>query len=106
MLRVDYGKKFSKQAEKCKRRGKNMQKLRDVVLTISNGEPLEEKHRNHYLENRKCWDCHIEPDWVLLYRIHDDVLILELLETGTHSDLFKEAERKYRIESENHLSID
>ncbi len=106
MLHVDYGKKFSKQAEKCKRRGKNMQKLRDVVLTISNGEPLEEKHRNHYLENRKCWDCHIEPDWVLHYRIHDDVLILELLETGTHSDLFKEAERKYRIESENHLSID
>ena len=63
MLRVDYGKKFSKQAEKCKRRGKNMQKLRDVVLTISNGEPLAEKHRNHYLENRKRWDCHIEPDW-------------------------------------------
>ena len=106
MLHVDYGKKFSKQAEKCKRRGKNMQKLRDVVLTISKGEPLAEKHRNHYLENRKCWDCHIEPDWVLLYRIHDDVLILELLETGTHSDLFKEAEREYSIKGENHLSID
>lgn len=83
-----------------------MQKLRDVVLTISNGEPLAEKHRNHYLENRKCWDCHIEPDWVLLYRIHDDVLILELLETGTHSDLLKEAEREYSIKGENHLSID
>lgn len=41
-----------------------------------------------------------------LYRIHDDVLILELLETGTHSDLFKEAEREYSIKGENHLSID
>ena len=67
---------------------KDLSKLYAVVRKLANCEPLEEKYRNHYLENRKCWDCHIEPDWILLYRIHDDVLVPELLETGTHSDLF------------------
>ncbi len=86
MLHVDYGKKFAKQAERCRKRGKDMQKLRDVVVTISKGEPLAEKHRNHIWKAANAGN--IEPDWILLYRIHDDVLILELLETGTHSELF------------------
>ena len=89
MLRVDQTNRFLKQLSRCRKRGKDLSKLYEVVRKLANCEPLEEKHHNHYLASKKCWDCHIEPDWILLYRIHDDVLVLELLETGTHSDLFK-----------------
>lgn len=88
MLRIEYGKKFEKQVVRCRKRGKDITKLMDIVMKISSGEELDRKHKNHYFENRKCWECHIEPDWLLIYRIHENVLILELLETGTHSDLF------------------
>ena len=88
MLRVEQTNKFLKQLSKCKKRGKDVNKLYNVVRKLANCETLDAKHRNHYLESRNCWDCHIEPDWILLYRIHDDILSLELLETGTHSDLF------------------
>lgn len=66
MLRVEQTNRYLKQLARCMKRGKNVNKLYDVVQKLANCEHLDAKHRNHYLENRKRWDCHIEPDWVLL----------------------------------------
>ena len=90
--------KFAKQAERCRRRGKDLGKLKEIVRKLANGESLEKKHHNHYFENRRVWECHIEPDWLLIYRIDHDTLILELLETGTNSDLFGEPSPDYRTD--------
>ena len=98
MLRIEQGKSFLRQLRKCKKRGKNEEKLYGIVRKLANGEPLEKKHHNHYFENRRVWECHIEPDWLLIYRIDHDALILELLETGTHSDLFGEPSPDYRTD--------
>ena len=88
MLHGEYGKSFTRQVEKCRKHGKDIRKLERIVVRIAKGEVLEAKYRNHYFKDRMCWECHIEPDWLLIYRIYEKKLVLELLETGTHSDLF------------------
>lgn len=64
--------------------------LEEVVAVLSMGDALPEKYRDHNLSGR--WaghrECHILPDWLLIYRIEDNVLVLTLSRTGTHSDLF------------------
>lgn len=66
--------------------------LEDVVAALAMGEALAEKHRDHSLSGN--WaghrECHILPDWLLVYRIEDNVLVLTLARTGSHSDLFGE----------------
>lgn len=66
--------------------------LEDVVAALAMGETLAEKHRDHSLSGN--WaghrECHILPDWLLVYRIEDNVLVLTLARTGSHSDLFGE----------------
>jgi mRNA interferase YafQ len=81
---------FKKDAEKIKRRGKNLDKLYDIVEKIANFEPLEEKLRDHTLVGSyaDCRECHIAPDWLLIYRIENEELVLVLTRTGSHSDLF------------------
>ena len=80
---------FKKDLKRLKKRGKNIEKLKAVVANLVRNEPLEEKYRDHALSNN--WagsrDCHIEPDWVLIYRAEEKTLFLE--RTGSHSDLFK-----------------
>jgi mRNA interferase YafQ len=80
---------FKKDFKKLRSRGKDIEKLKSVIKVVSSGEPLELRHQDHPLSGR--WtgsrDCHIEPDWVLIYRIDGDCLYLE--RTGSHSDLFK-----------------
>lgn len=58
---------------------------------LANGEILEEKYRDHDLTGnyKGCRECHIEPDWLLVYEILDDVIVLLLYRLGSHSDLFK-----------------
>lgn len=79
---------FKRDLKRAGKRGKNIEKLKDVVRSIAAGEALEERHRNHALAGN--WDgsrdCHIEPDWILIYRVDGECLFLE--RTGTHSDLF------------------
>ena len=64
--------------------------LEDVVAALAMGEPLPDTNKDHALTGN--WvghrECHIQPDWLLIYRIEDDVLVLTLARTGTHSDLF------------------
>ena len=67
-----------------------VEKLQTVVEKLRNGETLPPANRDHALTGR--WanhrECHIAPDWLLIYHIHENILILELTRTGTHSDLF------------------
>jgi len=80
---------FRKDLKKIKKRGRDIQKLKEVVRQIANGEMLDERHRDHALtgSRRGSRDCHVEPDWLLIYRKDEDSLYLE--RSGTHSDLFK-----------------
>ena len=78
--------------KKIKKQGKDVLKLMYVVDKLANGEKLEEKYKNHLLVNSKnyknCGECHIEPDWLLVYRYINDELYLVLVATGSHSELF------------------
>jgi mRNA interferase YafQ len=79
---------FARDVKRMTKRGKDVSKLEDVVRALAEGKLLEPKHRDHPL--RGDWhgsrDCHIEPDWVLIYTADSKSLRLE--RTGTHSDLF------------------
>ena len=79
---------FRKDLKKLKKRGKDLQKLKEVVRQIASGGPLDARHRDHALIGslRGSRDCHVEPDWLLIYRNDEGSLYLE--RTGTHSDLF------------------
>ena len=81
--------RFRKSLQKLLRRGKDIDKLEAVVQMLSNGIALPPQYRDHALVGDLVGfrDCHVENDWVLLYKIQDDVLILTLADTGTHSDL-------------------
>ena len=83
-------KEFVKDTEKMKKRNLNMEKLKDIIITLSKGEELPAKNKDHSLKGD--WtgyrECHIEPDWLLIYKIDNGNLILSLMRTGTHSDLF------------------
>ena len=73
-----------------KKRGKDLEKLKYVVNELANQRPLDEKYRDHELTGnyRNFRECHIQPDWLLIYRIEKGELTLALVRTGTHSDLF------------------
>jgi len=83
---------FRRQYKKLQRSG-NMRALEEldvVVYQLKNGEILSEKYRNHILkgEYQDCFECHVLPNWLLIYRKYEGVLILELIATGSHSELF------------------
>lgn len=82
--------RFDKDVFLAQKRGKNLNKLFDVVAKLAEGEKLAPKFKDHSLkgEYENCRECHIEPDWLLVYEIFDDCLVLVLNRTGTHSDLF------------------
>ena len=82
--------KFQKDLKRIEKRGYNISLLTEVIKKLANGEQLPEKNMDHNLlgEYGGCRECHITPDWLLIYEIADDELILYLTRTGTHSDLF------------------
>jgi mRNA interferase YafQ len=84
--------RFNKQLKKIIKQGKDLKKLSDVVKRIANGESLDSKYGDHALLDtkyyRNCRECHIEPDWLLIYKVKEDEIILYLVETGSHSDIF------------------
>ena len=81
---------FKKDYKLTLKRHMDIALLDDIIRILSRGEPLPEKNRDHALTGD--WvghrECHILPDWLLVYRIENDVLVLTLARTGTHSDLF------------------
>lgn len=82
-------KSFKQELKKAKKRGFDLRNLERVINKLADGEMLEEKYKDHELIGRyKGYrDCHIEPDWILIYKIENSMLLLILLDTGTHSDL-------------------
>jgi len=83
--------RFQKDLKRIAKRGYNTELLTTVIKKLANGEPLAQKHRDHALtgDYAGCRECHITPDWLLIYEISGDTLLLYLTRTGTHSDLFK-----------------
>ena len=84
-----YTRQFEKDIKRLRKRAKNLEKLKMIVRALVNGEPLDPIHREHKLlgkyEGRR--ECHIESDWLLIYKLAGDLIIFE--RTGTHSDLFR-----------------
>lgn len=89
---VKYSALFKKSLKKVSKQSKNLDKLFDVVEKLANSEVLDEKYKDHSLIDDKyyknCRECHIEPDWLLIYRYEHSELVLVLVRTGSHSDLF------------------
>ena len=83
-------KTFRKELKRMLKRGADIGKLETVVNILASGEKLPPQYRDHALSGDMAGtrDCHITPDWLLLYRIEDDVLVLTLTRTGSHADLF------------------
>lgn len=88
MLRAIATSQFRKDYKRAIKRGKGIAKLDDIIRKLATGQPLDIRHRDHALVGN--WasfrECHIEPDWLLIYRIESDVLVLTLVRTGTHGD--------------------
>ena len=82
--------KFKKDLKLAKKRGYNLSLLSVVVDMLAAGKPLPGKYKDHNLSGNYagCRECHITPDWLLIYEVDGDELILYLTRTGTHSDLF------------------
>jgi len=80
---------FRKDYKRCRKRGLNMKLLQEVVDKLLAGEQLEDRYRDHGLFGKYIGfrECHVQPDWLLIYRIDNDLLILTAARTGTHSDL-------------------
>lgn len=88
MLQPVYLRQFERDIKLAVKRGKDMSLLKNIITLLLASKPLPSKNRNHKLKGdfRDCWECHIEPDWLLIYRKTDTEIIL--VRTGTHSDLF------------------
>ena len=87
---VRFTTKFKKDFKLIQKQGKDLNRLYFVIEKIANAEELEKKYRDHLLSGDYDGyrECHIEPDWLLIYNIDDDDIILFLSRTGSHSDLF------------------
>ena len=90
MLTIKYETAFKKDFKRIVKRGYDIRLMEKVVTILANGENLPEKYKDHSLSGdySDCRECHITPDWLLIYQIDGNELILYLTRTGTHSDLF------------------
>ena len=90
MLEVKITSKFKKDYKLIKKRKKNLDLLKQIIFKLANQISLDEKYRDHELTGKYKGfrECHIEPDWLLIYLVENDSLTLTLTRTGSHSDLF------------------
>ena len=90
MYSIVYTGKMKKDVRRMKKRGKDMSKLITVLNMLADKQPLPEQYKDHRLSGKLSdfRECHIEPDWLLMYQYYDDILILSATATGTHADLF------------------
>lgn len=88
-LKVEYTAQFKRDYKRALRRNLDVSVLNDVILKLANRETLPPKNRDHALHNN--WEgfreCHIQPDWLLVYQVLEAKLVLSLVRTGTHADL-------------------
>ncbi len=90
MYQLVYTNRMKRDVKRAKKRGKNLSKLNDVLNLLQRGEILPESFCDHQLgvSLKDFRECHIEPDWLLMYQIRENELILLAAATGTHSDIF------------------
>lgn len=90
MRKIVQSNSFKKDLKRVKKRHLDLSCLEEVVNKLANDEELDERFKDHQLQGDLNWlrECHIKPDWLLLYRIDDEEIELFLFRTGTHSDLF------------------
>lgn len=92
MLKPEFSGQFKRDYKRALKRGCNPQKLEEVIMMLCNEQQLPESYRDHALTNSRNYknmrECHIDPDWLLVYQIFRDTLVLRLIRTGSHSDLF------------------
>ena len=88
-MNIKYTSQFKKDYKKVQKQNKDINKLRSVIEKLSSGQQLSEKFLDHPLsgEWKQYRECHISPDWLLIYKIDDEYLVLA--RTGSHADLFK-----------------
>ena len=88
---LQFSSQFKKDLKLAKKQNKDLGKLFEVIDILANGETLDAKYKDHSLTGnyRGTRECHIEPDWLLIYEIRGDVLVLMLYRLGSHSELFK-----------------
>lgn len=89
---VKFTSQFKKDLKLAKKQNKNINKLFDVIDLLANGKTLEPKYKDHSLSGnyQGYRECHIDPDWLLVYEIKNDILVLVLTRLGSHSDLFRQ----------------
>ena len=89
-------KRFEKDMKRCQKRGYNMQLIKDAILLLAETGTLPSEYKPHLLhgDRKGQWECHIQPNWLLIWEQHDQELILVMLNTGTHSDLFSKKYKK------------
>jgi mRNA interferase YafQ len=87
---IDVTNKFKKQLTLAFNRGLNLELLKEVIYVLAKGEKLADKYKLHKLVgfSETVWECHVKPDWLLTWKYSNYELVLILLETGSHSDLF------------------
>ena len=92
MLKIEFQGQFKKDFKLAIKRGCDIAELQKVITILANEQPLPEKYRDHALNDTKDYsgvrECHIQPDWLLIYKVYKDILTLKLIRTGSHSDLF------------------
>ncbi|MFV0565640.1 MAG: type II toxin-antitoxin system YafQ family toxin [Flavobacteriaceae bacterium] len=90
MYKLTVTHRFKKSLKLCKKRGYNLLLLQEVLDILQETGKLPQKFKPHKLTGnyKGCWECHIKPDWLLVWKQNDTELILLLLDTGTHGDLF------------------
>ena len=87
---IRFNNRMKRDVKIMKKRGKDLKKLEEVLDKLAKGESLPAKNKDHQLKGvwQEFRECHIEPDWLLIYRIEEDVLILYAIATGSHADSF------------------
>ena len=90
MYRIEFTNEMKRNVKLMRKRGKDISKLTDIINKLASGQVLPQSNNDHQLTDnlRDFRKCHIEPDWLLIYKIDQDELILITQRTGTHSDLF------------------
>ena len=88
-------KRFEKDMKRCKKRGYDMQLIKDAIKLLVTTGTLPAQYRPHLLSGQYagCWECHIQPDWLMIWEQNDAELVLLMTNTGTHSDLFGKNKR-------------
>ncbi len=83
-------KRFQKDMKRCQKRGYDMQLIKEAIALLAANGTLPEQYRPHKLSGQfdGCWECHVKPDWLMIWEQNDMELTLLFLQTGTHSDLF------------------